>query len=232
MYIIFIRTTVLYLLVILVVRLMGKRQIGELQPYELVMTIMIADLAALPMQDSRLPLLLGIIPIVTLLIINVLITEFQIKSPRFRKFVDGTPCVLICKGQLNLSVIKTQRLSLDDVLEQIREGGYLDISEIQYAILENNGKLSLIPKSNYDVVKKQDLNINTSNPTMPLVLYFDGKFNNESFIKINKNTDWLNKQLKSVNAPSLNNLYLVMLDSNGKLFYQYKNKDNIGDELV
>ena len=232
MYIIFIRTTLLYLLVILVVRLMGKRQIGELQPYELVMTIMIADLAALPMQDSRLPLLLGIIPIVTLLIINVLITELQIKSPWLRKFIDGTPCVLICNGELNLSAIKKQRLTLDDVLEQIREGGYLNISEIQYAIIENNGQLSIIPKNNYDVVKKEDLNINGPNPTLPLVLYADGKYNKEAFIKINKNTDWLLKQLKSINAPNLNNLYLVMLDSNGKLFYQNKNNDTINDELV
>lgn len=232
MYIVFIRTTLLYLLVILVVRLMGKRQVGELQPYELVMTIMIADLAALPMQDSRLPLLLGVIPIVTLLIINVLITELQIKSPWLRNFIDGTPCVLICNGEINLSAIKKQRLTLDDVLQQLREGGFLNISEIQYAILENNGQLSIIPKNDYDVIKKQDLNITTPNPTMPLVLYSDGKFNNEAFIKINKNVEWLKQQLKHVNAPSLDKLYLVMLDSNGKLFFQSNKQDNIPDKLV
>ena len=231
MYIVFIRTALLYCLVILVVRLMGKRQIGELQPYELVITIMISDLAALPMQDTRLPLILGVIPIVTLLIINVVITEIQQKSIFFRKLIDGTPCVLISNGKLNLSMVKKQRLTVDDILEEIRGGGFLDISEIQYAILENNGKVSIIPKSSYDTVTKEDLNLNVKNPKMPLLLYVDGKINKRALNTLKKDESWLDKKLKEIKAPKKEDLYIVMIDSNEKIFYQEIYNDNISDEL-
>lgn len=231
MYIVFIRTALLYFLVILVIRLMGKRQIGELQPYELVITIMISDLAALPMQDTRLPLILGIIPIVTLLIINVVITEIQQKSVFFRKLIDGDPCILISDGKLNLSVVKKQRLTVDDILEEIREGGFLDISEIQYAILENNGKVSIIPKTLYDTVTKEDLGINVKNPKMPMLLYVDGKVNKRAFNTLNKDISWLDKKLKDLKAPKKEDLYVVMIDSNEDIFYQELINDNISDEL-
>lgn len=231
MYIVFIRTALLYFLVILVIRLMGKRQIGELQPYELVITIMISDLAALPMQDSRFPLILGIIPIVTLLIINVIITEIQQKSVHFRKFIDGNPCVLISDGKLNLSIVKKQRLTVDDILEEIREGGFLDISEIQYAILENNGKVSIIPKSCHDTVTKDDLGINVKDPKLPMLLYVDGKINKRAFNTLNKDISWLDEKLKEINAPKKEDLYVVMIDSNEKIFYQEYSNDDISDEL-
>lgn len=231
MYIVFIRTALLYFLVILVIRLMGKRQIGELQPYELVITIMISDLAALPMQDSRLPLVLGIIPIVTLLIINIVITEIQQKSVYFRKLVDGNPCILISDGKLNLSIVKKQRLTVDDILEEIREGGFLDISEIQYAILENNGKVSIIPKALYDTVTKDDLGINAKNPKMPLLLYVDGKINKKAFNTLKKDISWLDEKLKELKAPKKEDLYVVMIDSNEEIFYQELSNDDISDEL-
>lgn len=220
MYIVFIRTALLYFLVILVIRLMGKRQVGELQPYELVITIMISDLASLPMQDSRLPLILGVIPIVTLLIINIVVTEIQQKSVYFRKLIDGDPCILISNGKLNLNIIKKQRLTVDDILEEIREGGFLDISEIQYAILENNGKVSIIPKSSNDTVTKGDLGINIANPKMPMLLYVDGKINKKALNMLKKNSTWLDEKLKEINAPKKENLYIVMIDSNEKIFYQ------------
>lgn len=231
MYIVFIRTALLYFLVILVIRLMGKRQIGELQPYELVITIMISDLAALPMQDSRLPLILGIIPIVTLLIINVIITEIQQKSIFFRKLVDGDPCILISDGKLNLSMVKKQRLTVDDILEEIREGGFLDIAEIQYAILENNGKVSIIPKASHDTVTKEDLGIDVKDPKIPMLLYIDGKTNKKAFNNLNKDISWLDKKLEELKAPKKEDLYVVMIDSNEKIFYQELSDDNISDEL-
>lgn len=231
MYIVFIRTALLYFLVMLVIRLMGKRQIGELQPYELVITIMISDLAALPMQDTRLPLILGIIPIITLLIINISITEIQQRSTFFRKLVDGTPCILINNGKLNLEIMKKQHLTVDDVLEEIRSGGFLDISEIQYAILENNGKVSIIPKSYFDTVTKKDLNIITKNPKMPIVLYVDGKVNKKALNTLHKDVAWLDKKLIEIQAPKKENLYIIMIDSNEEIFYQELNSGNMHDEL-
>lgn len=144
MFIVLIRTIFLYALVILVMRLMGKRQIGELQPYEFVITIMISDLAALPMQDTRLPLILGIIPIVTLLFIKTVLTQLQLKSQSARKFLEGEPSILICKGKINFNTLKTQQINLDELMEELRLAGYFDLNEIEYGILENNGQMSFL----------------------------------------------------------------------------------------
>ena len=144
MFIILIRTIFLYFLVILVMRLMGKRQIGELQPYEFVITIMISDLAALPMQDTRLPLILGIIPIITLLFIKTILTQLQLKSQFTRKILEGEPCILVCKGKINYKALKKQQINLDELMEELRLAGYFDLNEIEYAILENNGQLSFL----------------------------------------------------------------------------------------
>ena len=147
MLVVFIRTAILYTLVVAVMRIMGKRQIGELQPYEFVITIMISDLASLPMQDTRFPLLLGVIPIITLLFMKTMLSQIQLKSQYARKIVDGEPCILICKGKINYEVIKKQQIHIDELLEELRLAGYFDLDEIQYAILENNGQLSFLPAS-------------------------------------------------------------------------------------
>ena len=137
MFIVLIRTIILYSLVILVMRLMGKRQIGELQPYEFVITIMISDLAALPMQDTRLPLILGIIPIITLLFIKTILTQLQLKSQTARKILEGEPVILVHKGKINMKALSKQQINLDELMEELRLAGYFDLNEIQYAILEN-----------------------------------------------------------------------------------------------
>ena len=147
MYIVLIRTIILYSLVILVMRLMGKRQIGELQPYEFVITIMISDLAALPMQDTRLPLILGIIPIITLLFIKTILTQLQLKSQTARKILEGEPVILVHKGKINMKALSKQQINLDELMEELRLAGYFDLSEIEYAILENNGQLSFLTNS-------------------------------------------------------------------------------------
>ena len=156
MFNVLIRTAILYALVILAMRLMGKRQLGELQPYEFAITMMIADLAALPMQDSRLPLLLGIIPIITLLFLKITISYVQLKFQSSRRIMEGEPCVLICRGKINYNSLKKQQINLDELMEELRLAGYFDISEIEYAILENNGQLSFLTCSNaYAMTQRQ-----------------------------------------------------------------------------
>ena len=145
MLILFIRTTILYIAVVSCVRLMGKRQLGELQPYELVITIMISDLAVSPMQDVRLPLLLGIIPIVTLLLIKTIINELELYSPFIEKIIDGSPVILIENGKINTKNLKNQKMTKTDLLEELRESGFFNAHMIKYAILETNGKISLFP---------------------------------------------------------------------------------------
>ncbi|GIM29427.1 DUF421 domain-containing protein [Clostridium polyendosporum] len=231
MFIVLIRTIILYFLVVLVIRLMGKRQIGQLQPYEFVITIMISDLAALPMQDTRLPLILGIIPIITLLMVKTILSEIQLKSTIARKIIDGTPSILIKEGRINFSALNTQRVNIDDLMEELRLNGYFNIDEIQYAILENNGQISIIPKKKVSPVTKEDLGVKVKEETLPIVLLHNGKVNKKALITLNKNEEWFFSQLKEHHIKNQEDLLIAMLDSNGKFFYQTKKSlQDFGDE--
>lgn len=233
MFIVLIRTIILYSLVVLVIRLMGKSQVGELQPYELVITIMISDLASLPMQDTRLPLLLGIIPIITLLLVKTILSQLEQKSPLLRKLIDGTPCILIKEGKINLKTLKSQMININDVLEELRLSGYFNISDIQYAILENNGQISVFPKTKKQPVSKEDMNIKCNNEHIPVLLLLNGKLIKKSFEKLNKDETWFENLLAKEKAPSKDELYIAMLDSSGKLFYQSKKElENLDEQFT
>ncbi|SHE35657.1 DUF421 domain-containing protein [Clostridium fallax] len=226
MIIVIIRTVLLYFLVVLIMRLMGKRQIGELQPYELVITMMISDLASLPMQDTRLPLLLGVIPIVTLLILKTVLSELQLKSYFARKVLDGTPCIIIKNGEINFSALKDQRINIDDLMEGLRLNGFFDVTDIQYAILENNGQLSIIPKNDSSPVTKADLKIKEKDAELPLVLLIDGRLSETALKSLGKNHNWFNKQLKKNNIKSKDDLFIAMINSKGEFYFQKKNNKN------
>ena len=177
MFVVSLRTAVLYLIVVFTIRLMGKRQIGELQPYEFVIAIMISDLASLPMQDTRYPLLQGIIPIVTLLFLKTLITQLGLKFQSTRKYLDGEPCILICKGKINYNCLKKQQINIDELMEELRLANYFNLEEIQYAILENDGDISVLP-TNYNESKGISSNKASSNEVcLPKIVISDGKIN-------------------------------------------------------
>lgn len=142
----FIRTIILYLFVILGLRIMGKRQVGEMQPSELVVAIMISDLATIPMQEVGIPLFSGIIPIFTLIIMEILLSQFSLKNKKFRRLMTGKPSVIIHNGKLLEHEMEKQRFNNDDLNEQLRIQGYTGIKDIHFAILETNGQLSIIPK--------------------------------------------------------------------------------------
>jgi uncharacterized membrane protein YcaP (DUF421 family) len=224
MFIVFIRTAILYSLVVIVMRLMGKRQIGELQPYEFVITIMISDLAALPMQDTKFPLLLGIIPIITLLLMKTLLSQLQLKSQFARKIIDGEPTILIFKGKINFLGIKKQQINIDELMEEIRLSGYFDLNEIQYAILENNGQLSILPtsqsssgggtqKSDSDASvstpAKKDSSSSSSHqePMLPKILVMDGKVNKNALTTLGKDEEWVKKYLEIITFIQLKMFY-------------------------
>ncbi|GFZ34378.1 DUF421 domain-containing protein [Clostridium zeae] len=227
MLIVLIRTIILYSVVVLVMRLMGKRQIGELQPYEFVITMMISDLAALPMQDTRLPLLLGVIPIITLLMLKTLLSEIQLKSKIARKVIDGTPCVLIKEGKVNFKSLISQRINIDDLMEELRLSGYFNIKDIQYAILENNGQVSVIPKKALSPATKEDVKVDEEEDKLPLVLVINGKLDKKALQRANKDSSWLDKMLKKNNVDDIKNVYIAMMDSNAQFFLQ--KKDDIID---
>lgn len=215
MFVVSIRTAILYLLVVLTMRLMGKRQIGELQPYEFVITIMISDLASLPMQDSRLPLLQGIIPILTLLFLKTILTQIGLKFQSTRKFVDGEPSILIYKGRINYPTLKKQQLNIDELLEELRLANYFNLDEIQYAILENDGQMSILPMD-YNSSK----NAQNTEVELPKVLISDGKINKNSLTSIDKDEKWILNLLKNHNILSIKHVLIALYDTEGKFKFQ------------
>lgn len=232
MFIVLIRTVFLYFLVILVIRLMGKRQVGELQPYEFVITIMISDLAALPMQDTRLPLILGVIPIVTLLFIKTILSYLQLKSQRARKILEGEPCILITRGKINFEVLKKQQINLDELMEEIRLAGYFDLSEIEFGILENNGQMSFLTSNKYNTTNTdnnlnlQHIEISSYKPNLPIIYVLDGKINRNALTSCNESDEWIKSKLKTYKINSINNVIIAMTDTNGEFVYQlHKDKE-------
>ena len=230
MFIVLLRTVFLYALVILVMRLMGKRQIGELQPYEFVITIMISDLAALPMQDTRLPLILGIIPIVTLLFIKTILSILQLKSQKARKFLEGEPCILIARGKIRYEALKKQQINLDELMEEIRLAGYFDLSEIEFAILENNGKMSFLTSNNNSSSGNSSNSSSSSNqkPKLPIIYVLDGVLNRNSLTASPKGDEWIINELKKHKVNSIEDVLIAMTDTNGRFIYQlHKDKGEI-----
>ncbi len=226
MFIVLIRTIILYGLVVIIMRLMGKRQIGELQPFELVITIMISDLASLPMQDTRIPLLHGVIPIITLLIAQIFLSELQLKSEKMRTLIDGRPSILIKNGKIETKQLRDQRMSINDLLEELRISGYLNITDIAYAILETDGQLSIIPKSDYEKVTRQDLKIKAKEIKLPIVIISDGEISKEGLRILKQDEKWIKSKLKANNISSEKEVLVALIDSEGKFFYQLKDDKN------
>ncbi len=217
-----IRTAILYALVVVVMRLMGKRQLGELQPYELVITIMISDLASLPMQDTRLPLLLGIIPIITMLIMQIFVSEIQLRSEKIRAVIDGKPSILLRNGKIDTKALRDQRINIDDLMEELRVNGYFNIDDIAYIILENNGKISVIPKASLAPVTRSDLNISAPQDILPTMLIIDGKIQKENLKSINKDMNWLMENINKYNINNIKDVFIALMDSHNKFFCQEK----------
>ncbi len=153
----FIRTAILYLLVVAGLRIMGKRQIGEMQPSELVVAIMISDLAAIPMQDIGISIFSGIIPMFTLIVMEILLSQLSLKSKKFRRLMTGKPSVIIHNGNILKEEMRKIRFNMDDLNEQLRIQGYTKISDINFAILETNGQLSIIPKPKKQAATVEDI---------------------------------------------------------------------------
>lgn len=153
----FARTVILYLLVVVGLRIMGKRQIGEMQPSELVVAIMISDLSAVPMQEIGIPLLSGVIPIFTLIIMEIALSAISLKNRKIRHFITGKPSVVIHNGRIMKDEMRRLRFNRDDLFEQLRLQGYIGVGEIHFAILETNGQLSIIPFKNNKACTPEDV---------------------------------------------------------------------------
>lgn len=214
MLILFFRTLILYILVVIFMRISGKQQIGQLQPYELVVAIMIADLVAIPMQNKGIPLLSGIIPVLTLLVSQLFLSYLSMKSLRARAIICGTPTILIEKGKILTSELQKERYNINDLLEELRVKGYPNIADVEYAILETNGNLSVIPKSDKKPVTPQDLNLTPQYEGLPLPIIIDGRIMHQNMQKASIDMEWLNEQLKMWKIQNVKEVLFASLDTN------------------
>lgn len=211
----FIRTLLLYFLLMAGLRILGKRQIGELEPGELVMTMMLSDLAAVPMQDFGLPLLSGIIPILTLLSLSMLLSYFSLRSIRFRELTCGTPTVLIKHGKLQQKSMLKNRFTVDELMEELRQQGYSSIADIKYAVLENSGHLSVLPWVRKQPVTPAQMGLEPEDDvTLPTILISDGRLIHRNLTACGRNEDWLQQELKRQKLPQ-NKVFLLTVDENG-----------------
>jgi len=209
---------ILYFLIMVGLRLMGKRQIGELEPSELVLALMLSDLATVPMQDFGTPLLAGVIPIVTLLALSMLLSQISLHSLRFRALVCGTPSVLIHNGELLQAAMRKNRYTLDELLEELREQGYFNIQDVKFAILENSGRLSILPWSRCQPPTAEDLHIKIQDTAVPpAVLISDGRVLQQTLAACGKDMAWLQKTLAKQKLSSPRDVFLLTLDGQGKV---------------
>ena len=203
-------------------RMMGKKQIGELEPFELVIALMISELATYPMQDIRIPILHSIIPIITLLFLQISTSLIELKSERARRILTGTPSILIRNGKIDIAELRYQRFNINDLLEELRLKGYFNLADIQYAILETSGELSILPKTELANATKQDLNLTITQESLPVPLIMDGNVNYKNLKLISKDETWLNNILKENNISSAKNVFIGIIDSKNEFYYQYK----------
>lgn len=222
MIIVVLRTLILYALVIIALRLMGKREIGQLQPFELVVIIMISELAAIPSENVGIPLLSGIIPILVLLLTGVTLAWISLKSERARAIICGTPSILIERGKILEEELKKNRYSLTDLLEELRIKNVPNIAEVEFAVLETNGQLSVFPKSQNRPTVPKDFMLKTQFEGLPLTLIMDGVLNENNLRQANKDLNWLTNELKKRNINGVNDVFLASLDTSDTLFIQVK----------
>ncbi|HOB07945.1 MAG: DUF421 domain-containing protein [Limnochordia bacterium] len=220
MLIVFVRTFIIYAVVVVLMRLMGKRQIGQLEPYELVVAVMIAELAAIPMEDKAIPLVHGLIPIFTLFFIQVCISYINMKSLWFRSFMDGSPSIVIRNGKIDIDELAKARYNINELLEQLRTKGYANIADVEFAILETSGNLSVIPKSQKRPLTPADLHIDTGYEGLPLPLVLDGTIQRDNLSDAGLTVDWLVSELAKLGIDDVNEVFFASLDTQGNLFYQ------------
>lgn len=216
----FARTVLLYILVVVTMRVMGKRQIGELEPYELAITIMIAELAAVPMQDRQIPLVNGFISIITLSFIQVCLSTLSLKFHWVRNILDGSPSIVVRSGKIMEDEMRRARYNLNELLEQLRLKGYADLGDVEIAVLETSGELSVIPTSQKRPVTPSDLGVDTQHERLPIPLIMDGRLMENNLKEAGITRDALQAELAAVGLRSPEDVFFAMLDSIGRLRIQ------------
>ncbi|CED93676.1 Duf421 protein [Romboutsia ilealis] len=216
MLVVLIRSIILYIAVLIALRVMGKGEIAEMNAFDLVITLLIAEVAAIPMQNNAIPIIYGISSITGLVFIEVLISYITLKSRTVSKILSGSPAVLISKNKLNYRQLKKERITIEELLEELRSQGYFNLKEVQYAILETDGDLSIVPSTSYDPNKTNDFK------HLPLPVIIDGKVIKDNLNEINKDDRWILKILKSNHIKRIKDVLICIVDENDEVLIQRK----------
>ena len=219
----FFRAILLYIIVLIVMRLMGKREIGQLQPFELAISIMIADLASIPMTDTGVPISNGIIPILGLLVMHLVISVVNLKSIKAREIICGKPRILIYRGRIDEKALKKERFTINELEERLRGNNVVNLGDVEYAILETSGNITVIQKPEKRNTIPEDFNIVPDYEGISYDLVVDGKIMDENLKKLGKNYQWLKKQVEKFNIRPEEAL-VVTIDGKGQIFCQEKEK--------
>ncbi len=221
MLLIFIRTLVLYGIILIVMRLMGKREIGQMQPFEFTIAIMISDLATMPMEDSGIPISNGIIPILGLLVAHLMISYVNMKSIKSREILCGKPSILIYRGKIDEAILLKERFTINELQERLRGKDVTNIADVEYAILETSGQVNVILKPEKQNVTIEDMNLTKEYQGISYDLVIDGVVMQDNLNKINKNYKWLEKEIKKFGYKPEDAL-IVTIDANDNIFFQEK----------
>ena len=214
----YVRTVILYLVLIIGVRLMGKRQVGQMEPSELVVAMLVADLASIPMQDQGLPLFSGIVPILAVLGLELVLSALSFSSLRLRRLLCGKPVILIENGHLLQENLRKTRITADELTGHLRLKDVLDLNTVQYAILETSGELSVFLYPKYAPATAADAGIHTTPQGLPVTLIEDGKLLKQNLPYTKKTTDWINKTLKQ-HRSTIQDTFLLTVDENSQTFW-------------
>lgn len=205
---ILLRTVIIYIILISTMRIMGKRQIGELEVSDLVTTLLLSEIATLPIENQEIPVMYAVIPIITLLTIEVISSVISFKSPKIRGFLNAKPSILISQGKINQRELQNSRIAIDELISEIRLNGISDIKEVQYAILESSGKLTVIPKIQFSQPKMQDLKVKAEETGLAHIIISNGTVNYYNLNYLGKSRTWLDSVLKKHNTVA-NDVFLM-----------------------
>lgn len=226
MLLLILRTIILYFLTLLALKAMGKREVGQLQPFELVVILIISEMASISMQSNGLPILNSIIPIIIITLLQITLALLNLKSEKFRIIFCGKPNILIKNGILQQDEMRRTRINLNDLAEELRNLGYFNIDDINYAVLETNGKISVLPKTDKRPVETADLSLNLAMENPAELIILDGHINQKAMQNSGKNQSWLDEKLKQNHIKSPQDVFVAGVYGADNFFFQLKEENN------
>ena len=230
--IIFIRTVIIYIVVLFIITIMGKSELSKMSPFQMVIIFMIAELASIPIESPDVSMINGVTAIFTLLFLQVLISFLSIKSERFKRFVSGKPSILIEKGKINEKELKSLRITINDLMEQLRLANSPSISDVDYAVMETNGDLSVIPKQHKKPVTTGDMHLPVTDTLIPLILISAGYLYMSNIKAAGFDENQLRSQLLSVGITDYKDVLVAFSDENRKIHIYKKNPKGKSEEVT